>query len=230
MPLTIEETATSDAAAIPHPQEEATSSDAAPSLQSKRWHIAPPPAPQDLARLPDLPPLLVQLLHNRKLTDIAAIRDFLEGRFAPDNPYRLKGMNEAVTRLRQAIADEEQIAIYGDFDTDGVTATALLVETLSALGACVQPYIPHRVDEGYGLNLDALRHLYRQGVRLVVTVDCGIRSVKEVERASRGLDLIVTDHHTVGPELPPALAVINPKQPDCPYPFKDLAGVAWPSS
>ncbi|NIV40460.1 MAG: single-stranded-DNA-specific exonuclease RecJ, partial [Anaerolineae bacterium] len=84
---------------------------------------------------------------------------------------------------------------------------------------------PNRVDEGYGLNIEALRKLWRQGVRLVVTVDCGIRSIDEVERASRGLDLIVTDHHTVGDELPPALAVINPKRPDCPYPFKLLAGV-----
>jgi single-stranded-DNA-specific exonuclease len=165
------------------------------------------------------------LLHNRQLTEEEEVGDFLKGRLSANNPYRLKGMNEAVTRLRRAIAAEEEIAIYGDFDTDGVTATALLVEALSALGAHVRPYIPHRVDEGYGLNLDALRELYRQGVRLVVTVDCGIRSVKEVERASRGLDLIVTDHHNVSSELPPATAVINPKQTDCPYPFKDLAGV-----
>jgi single-stranded-DNA-specific exonuclease len=101
------------------------------------------------------------------------------------------------------------------------------VQALSALGARVQPYIPHRVDEGYGLNLKALRELYRQGVRVVVTVDCGIRSIHEVEQASRGLDLIVTDHHTLSHtgQLPPARAVINPKQPGCPYPFKDLSGV-----
>jgi len=130
-----------------------------------------------------------------------------------------------VACLRRAIRRGEAIAVYGDFDTDGVTATALLVQTLSAMGARVRPYIPHRVDEGYGLNLDALRKLYRQGVRVVVTVDCGIRSVDEVEQASQGLELIVTDHHSVGPALPPAVAVINPRQPGCPYPFKRLAGV-----
>jgi single-stranded-DNA-specific exonuclease len=130
-----------------------------------------------------------------------------------------------VDRLRRAVKKGERIAVYGDFDTDGVTATALLVQTLSALGARTLPYIPHRVKEGYGLNLEALRGLYRQGARVVVTVDCGIRSIDEVEAASRGLDLIITDHHTVGQDLPPAVAIVNPKQPGCPYPFKKLAGV-----
>lgn len=195
------------------------------SLQQKRWRIAPPVSPGHLARFADLPPLVVQLLANRRIDDPGEAHDFLAGRFAPDNPFRLKGMVEAVKRLRKAMRQGERIAVYGDFDTDGVTATALLVQTLSALGARVQHYIPHRVDEGYGLNLDALRHLYRQGVRVVVTVDCGIRSIHEVQQASQGLDLIVTDHHSVGEDLPPALATINPKQPGCPYPFKDLSGV-----
>ncbi len=195
------------------------------TLQSKRWKIAPPLSERELARLPDLPPLVVQLLHNRGLDDPGAARAFLAGRFPADNPFRLKGMHDAVERLRRAIRSGEQIAVYGDFDTDGVTATALLVEALSTLGARVVPYIPHRVDEGYGLNLDALRLLYSQGVRVVVTVDCGIRSIFEVEQAGRGLDLIVTDHHSVGERLPPAVATVNPKQPDCPYPFKDLSGV-----
>ena len=194
-------------------------------LQARRWKIAPPVGERDLARFPDLAPLVVQLLHNRRIDDLDEAYAFLTGRVGEDNPFRLKGMNEAVARLREAIRRGEPIAIYGDFDTDGVTATALLVQTLSALGARVEPYIPHRVDEGYGLNLDALRSLHRRGVRLVVTVDCGIRSVKEVTEASRELDLIVTDHHSVGNPLPPARAVINPKQPGCPYPFKDLSGV-----
>jgi single-stranded-DNA-specific exonuclease len=195
------------------------------SLQAKRWQIATPVSQSQLARFPDLPPLVVQLLHNRGIEDPDTAHDFLVGHFAPDNPFQLKGIDRAVDRVRQAIHREERIAIYGDFDTDGVTATALLAETLSALGARVEPYIPHRVDEGYGLNLDALRHLYRAGVRLVVTVDCGIRSVDEVEQASRGLDLIITDHHSVGRDLPPAVATINPKQPGCSYPFKQLSGV-----
>ena len=195
------------------------------TLPSKRWHIKPPVSQEHLARFADLPPLVVQLLLNREIDDPGAAHEFLEGRLTSHDPFQLKGMDQAVSRLRRALRTGEQIAIFGDFDTDGVTATALLVHALSALGARVIPYIPHRVDEGYGLNLDALRDLYRQGVRVVVTVDCGIRSIDEVQRASRGLDLIITDHHSVGKDLPPARAVVNPKQPGCPYPFKDLSGV-----
>ena len=191
-----------------------------------KWQIAPPVREDHLARFPQLSPLIVQLLYNRGITAPQDVRDFLAGARPADNPFRLKGMNQAVTRLRQAIRQGEPVAIYGDFDADGVTATALLVETLSALGARVEPYIPHRVDEGYGLNTDALHQLASQGVKVVVTVDCGIRSIEEVIHGRKlGLDLIITDHHSVGEEVPPALAVINAKQPDCPYPFKDLAGV-----
>jgi single-stranded-DNA-specific exonuclease len=195
------------------------------SIQSKRWKIAPPVDQQHLARFQDLPPLVIQLLHNRKIRDPGAAHEFLGGGTIDHDPFQLKGIHDAVARLRDAVRRREQIAIDGDFDTDGVTATALLVQTLAALGARVQPYIPHRVDEGYGLNLEALRTLYRRGVRLVVTVDCGIRSLDEVREASKGMDLIVTDHHTPGDDLPPALAVINPRQAGCPYPFKKLAGV-----
>ena len=193
--------------------------------QSKQWKVAPPVGEQELARLPDLPPLVVQLLHNRGVRDRAAARGFLTDGDDRHSPFQMKGMDQAVTRLRQAVRTGERVAVYGDFDTDGVTATVLLVQVLAAVGARVQPYIPHRVDEGYGLNLGALRHLYRRGVRVVVTVDCGIRSVQEIQQAQQALDLIVTDHHSVGSLLPPAIATINPKQEDCPYPFKDLAGV-----
>ena len=195
------------------------------TLQSKRWQIAQRVSKQQLTLFPDLAPLVVQLLHNRNLDDPGPVRDFLAGRVAVDNPFQLKGMNEAVTRLRQAIEKGEAIAVYGDFDADGVTATALVVQTLSALDAQVVPYIPDRVKEGYGLNLTALRKLYSQGIRVVVTVDCGIRSICEVREAGKGLAMIITDHHTPLDELPPALAVINPKQPDCPYPHENLAGV-----
>jgi len=191
-----------------------------------KWQIAPP-APEDhLARFAQLSPLIVQLLYNRGLTAPQDVQDFLAGARPDDNPFRLKGMNQAVTRLRQAIRQGELVAIYGDFDADGVTATTLLVETLSALGARVKPYIPHRVDEGYGLNTEALSQLASQGVGVVVTVDCGIRAIEEVSYGRElGLDFIITDHHSVGEEVPPVLAVINPKQPDCRYPFQDLAGV-----
>ncbi len=195
------------------------------TLQRTRWRVAPPVGVPDLNRFSGLPPLVVQLLFNRGIRDPDAARAFLEGRSALGSPFLLKDMARAVDRVRQAIRGGEPIAVYGDFDTDGVTATALLVEVLTSLGAKAEPYIPHRVDEGYGLNLEALRHLYREGARVVITVDCGIRSVEEVEQASRGLDLILTDHHSVGDDVPPAVAVINPKQRDCPYPFKDLSGV-----
>ncbi len=195
------------------------------SLKSRRWQVAQPVGQDQLDRFAGLSPLIVQLLHNRGIREPGAVANFLAGRFGPDNPFALAGVPEAVTRLRHAIRAQERIAVYGDFDTDGVAATALLVEALRSSGALVEPYIPHRVDEGYGLHLEALRELYRRGVRLVVTVDCGIRSLEEVKRASRGLDLIVTDHHSLAATLPPAVAVINPKRTDSAYPFRDLAGV-----
>ena len=194
--------------------------------QSKRWIVAPKVSIAHLARLSHVSPLIVQILANRGVTDPIMVDAFLNGEARTDNPFLIQGMNEAVERIRRAIRQGERIAVYGDFDADGVTSTALIVQVLSALGAFVRPYIPHRVDEGYGLNNRALAELAREGQRLVITVDCGIRSWDEVAFANRlGLDVIVTDHHSIGPELPPALAAINPKRPDCPYPFKGLAGV-----
>ncbi|NLE75747.1 MAG: single-stranded-DNA-specific exonuclease RecJ, partial [Chloroflexi bacterium] len=138
----------------------------------------------------------------------------------------MKGMNEAVDRIRTAIRRAEPIAVYGDFDADGVTATALLVQVLQGLGAKAREYIPHRVDEGYGLNQKALEGLLHQGYRLVISTDCGIRSAPEVAFAqTHGLDVIITDHHSPSDEIPPALTIVNPKQPGCPYPFKGLSGV-----
>ncbi len=191
-----------------------------------RWIIAPA-APSDLlARFPDLCPTVVQVLYNRNLRQPDKVRAFI-GQEAPlHDPFRLKGMSAAVERIQQAIQGGERIAVYGDFDADGVTSTVLLVQTLQALGATVAPYIPDRVDEGYGLNTDALDNLAERGATLIVTVDCGIRSADEVAYGNRlGLDIILTDHHSVGLQLPPALATLNPKQPGCEYPFKELAGV-----
>jgi single-stranded-DNA-specific exonuclease len=195
------------------------------SLPLKRWIEPRRLDEEDLARFATLRPLAIQLLRRRGVEDLDQAYDFLSCRPGDDDPARLKGLPEAVDRIRQAIDRGERMAVYGDFDADGVTATALLTEVLDALGAQVLPYIPDRVDEGYGLHIDALRELWRRGVRLVVTVDCGIRSLAEVEAASRGLDLIVTDHHRPLEDVPRALAVVNPKQPECSYPFKDFAGV-----
>jgi len=180
---------------------------------AKRWHIAPAVPPEHLSRLTDLHPLIVQVLYNRDIKDSDAVLTFLEGGKDGANPFALQGMHEAVSRVRRALRHGERIAVYGDFDADGVTATALLVQTLEALGGRVQPYIPDRVDEGYGLNEEALQDLAQDGVSLVITVDCGVRAVDEIAAANRlGLDVVVTDHHTVDSRLPDAVAVVDPKR------------------
>lgn len=200
------------------------------SIPFKRWQVAPVLPPVLRQELRDISPVLAQILYNRGLTDKAHIQAFLSGRYLEsDDPFRLCDMDKAVDRIGQAIKRDENIVVYGDFDADGVTSTVLLVEALRGLGlsrAQVQPYIPDRVDEGYGLNVEALTTLREKGTGLVISVDCGIRSVAEVAHAKAiGLDMIVTDHHSLGGELPPAVAVINPKRPDSAYPETMLAGV-----
>ena len=174
-----------------------------------------------------LTPLLIQLLHNRGIEDPAEFEPFLT---ADDRlshvPLLLPDMDKAVTRILRALLGDEIIAVYGDFDADGITGTALLMEGLSHLGARATHYIPHRVDEGHGLNFPALKGLREKGVTLVVTVDCGISGSPEVELGQEmGLDFIITDHHEVPASLPPALASIDPKRHDSTYPFSELAGV-----
>jgi len=171
--------------------------------------------------------LLVQLLYNRGVREQEDMRRFVDCQApAGTDPYELKGMEQAVQRLRRAIDQGELVAVYGDYDADGITATAVMLQTLTALGARVRSYIPDRFEEGYGLNEDAISYLFEQGVQLILTVDNGIRSVSDVSFGNElGIEFIITDHHMPGVEIPPALAVINPKQPDCPYPYKQLAGV-----
>jgi single-stranded-DNA-specific exonuclease len=191
----------------------------------KKWEVLQP-APAAFFDTIAEHPLLLQVLYNRGLRTSDEVNAFLTRTDAvKENPYRLRDMSEAVARLLRALEKGETICVYGDFDADGVTATALLVTALQAAGGRVGPYIPDRVDEGYGLNLEAIDRIAAQA-KLMVTVDCGIRSVQEVTHAMRlGMDVIVTDHHSVGPQLPPALAVINPRRQDCPSKFERLAGV-----
>lgn len=172
-------------------------------------------------------PILRQLLWNRGFETHEGARQFLLAQPpAGIEPENMLGIPHAVDRLRWALRHAEPIAVYGDYDADGVTATALLTQALQSLGAEVRGYIPNRFDEGYGLNNEALRTLYNEGIRLVITVDCGIRSIDEAEYAkSLGMDLIITDHHHPGAEIPSAIAVINPKQAADAYPEKNLAGV-----
>ncbi len=196
------------------------------SPRPKRWQVAPPAPPSHIARFSDLHPIVVQVLYNRGVTDPAEVAAFLTGEHGEASPFDLKDMPAAITRLRQALRAGEPIVVYGDFDADGITATALLVQTLRALGGRVRPYIPHRLDEGYGLHEEALTQLASDGIRVAVTVDCGARALDEVACANRlGLDVIITDHHSVGAKLPAAVAVVDPKRADSRYPFGELAGV-----
>lgn len=197
-------------------------------MHNKRWVIQSPITPQAREALAAFPPVLGQILFNRGIYTDADARTFLRAQPSFNNdPFQLTGMQTAVDRIQFALSHNEPIAVYGDYDVDGVTATALMAEALKKLGADVRSYIPNRFDEGYGLNKDALDVLKADGVKLVITVDCGIRSPDEALHARTiGLDLIISDHHHPdGDSLPPALAVINPKQPGDLYPDKDLAGV-----
>jgi single-stranded-DNA-specific exonuclease len=198
-------------------------------MLAKHWSIAPALAP-DLVkeyRRQAISEAVAQILYNRAILPYDAGKYLLIPEQKP-NPFELTGMRAAVDRIRDAIKQSKSIAIYGDFDADGVTSTALMVSFLRALGANVRPYIPHRIDEGYGLNTPALQALARQGVRLVVTVDCGVRSIDEVRAGvEAGLDIIITDHHSIGADgiVPDkALAVVNPQQDESSL-FKGLAGV-----
>lgn len=181
--------------------------------KEKFWRVLSPISDEVRSRLSEYHPVMAQVLYNRGQDTPEKVRVFLEGgEKSLHNPFDMHGMPDAVARIRYAIKKHELIAVYGDFDADGVTSTALLTQAITALGGRVKPYIPNRVDEGYGLNEEALRSLLDEGVKLVITVDCGIRSVEEVAFGNAlGLDLIITDHHSVGEDLPDALAVIDPK-------------------
>lgn len=193
---------------------------------TKRWKVAENLTPESDQALAAYPPIMRQILFNRGVHEgVQAIR-YLEGRFEAGDPFLLTDMREAVDRLVFALEKREKIAVYGDFDVDGVTATVLMVEVLQRLGGVVEAYIPNRFDEGYGLNIDALESLAARDVRVVLTVDCGIRSLVEATRAAElNLDLIISDHHHPGADLPEAYAVICPKRDDDQYPEKNLAGV-----
>ena len=170
--------------------------------------------------------LVTGILLERGFNDVDSMREFLYGSKEPfHNPFLLKGMEATVARVERALENGEQITVYGDYDVDGITASSLLYVYLERRGAKVNTYIPKRKSEGYGLNDEALKSIYENGTTLVITVDCGISGLHEVAQAPEGLDIIITDHHTVPVELPNAYAIINPKQEDCSYPFKDLSGV-----
>ena len=179
-----------------------------------------------LAAKVGISPVTAGILWNRGLREENEIRDFLFGKKDTYyDPFLMKDMRLAAERILQAVEAHERIAVYGDYDVDGITASSLLYLYLTGLHANVSTYIPKREGEGYGLNNEALLSLHEEGVTLVITVDCGISGVKEVAEAPRGMDIIITDHHRPPEILPMAFAIVNPKQADCRYPFKGLSGV-----
>ena len=206
---------------------------------NQQWQLLPP-APDEYLSACGLSPLIAQLLYNRGVKADEA-EPFLAADHRLDhNPFLLPDMSQAVSRIYKALLSREKVAIYGDFDVDGVTATAILVEGLSWLGeeggptqhhtlsgeGRIVPYIPDRFYEGRGLQPPAIEELHSQGVSLVITVDCGISNLAETKQAQgMGIDIIITDHHIPPATLPQAIAVIDSKRKDSRYPYPDLAGV-----
>ena len=198
-------------------------------MVSPRWDLLPVDETESttLAAALNLDPTIARLLCQRGLSDPELAERFLHPSLDHlHDPMALADMGAAVDRIRAAIARKERIAIHGDYDVDGVTSTVILRRALELLGADVMHFIPERLRDGYGLQPAAIERLHADGVALVVSVDCGIRGADAARRArDLGVDLIITDHHEPDTELPPALAVINPKRHDCTYPDKHLAGV-----
>ena len=199
-------------------------------MQEKIWEYKSEKIKKDaiiaFAEKLQLPPLIAALLLTRGINTEALAEKYLKKSLENiHNPFLLNDMDIAADRIITAINENEKITIYGDYDVDGITSTSMLYKFLRSIGADAEYYIPDRKD-GYGLNIIAINKIARNGTKLMITVDCGITSVGEVEFAkTQRLDVIITDHHTCKEELPRALAVINPKRPDSTYPFDALAGV-----
>lgn len=196
--------------------------------KEKRWRIMPGESTteSELSTALSVHPIVAKLLVNRGITTVAAGAAFLHGTLDTLlDPFGLKGMAEAVAAIEKALAAQEPIVVYGDYDVDGITATSLLYRFLKKCDAKVSYYIPERQSEGYGLNAEALEHIIEQGAKLVITVDCGISSHDIVAGVKDRLPMIITDHHTAPETIPDSVAVINPKQPGCLYKDKNLSGV-----
>ncbi|MDP2173353.1 MAG: single-stranded-DNA-specific exonuclease RecJ [Candidatus Cloacimonadaceae bacterium] len=199
----------------------------------KEWVIPKTLSADEKARIKELsdglkcPKLISELLWRRGLRTEAEIRAFFEPQLDQQyDPFLFPEMEKAVQRVIRAIQSKEHITIYGDYDVDGTTSTALLLLGLKRIGAQIDFYIPHRMIDGYGLSLSSLDQLKENGTSLILSVDCGVNALEEIEAINEmGMEIIITDHHNPKEELPKALAIINPKLPGCPYPFPHLAGV-----
>ncbi len=201
--------------------------------KEKRWisrFVETPESAKSIREISDtlgLHPVVARLLYSRGYTDSDSAKRFLymESEILC-NPFEMLGIEAAVARVYRAVEDGERITIYGDYDVDGVTSVCTLYLYLKSLGASVDYYIPNRSGEGYGVSVSAINAIKDAGTTLIITVDTGITANEEIEHASKiGVDVVVTDHHECRTDIPNAVAVVNPHQPDCPYPFKELAGV-----
>lgn len=194
----------------------------------KRWQLAKP-APKDfIEKFPEYSPLVLQLLYNRGLTTQTQIDEFFNPDYEGDlhDPFLYSDMEKAVKRILKAAKNKEKVAVYGDYDADGVTSTVLLVELLQKIGISGQVYIPDRRKEGYGLKEKAIEWLASKGVSLIVTCDCGVSNYEEVKFAKKkGIEMIITDHHHIAHKLPKAYAVVCAKKEEDKYPFEELTGV-----
>ncbi len=195
----------------------------------QKWELheeAPLEQIEELGRQTGVPTIVARALYNRGLTDAQAVENFFNPSTALlHDPFLMKDMDRAVDRILRALREKEPITLYGDYDVDGITSVSMLYLFFRDLGGLVYPYIPDRQTEGYGLSAQGIREAAARG-GLVLSVDCGITSPGEARLAEQlGLSLIISDHHEPADELPNAAAVVDPKRPDCAYPFKDLAGV-----
>jgi len=200
------------------------------SLLNKRWILRNPPleTAEQIASSLDLLPVVARLLINRKIEGVDEAEIFVKAELASlHDPFLMNGMELAVDRILMAIENKESIRLFCDYDVDGVTSAAFLTHFFSDIGINVGYYLPERMKEGYGLNEAAVRAIRKEGASLMITADCGITAVREVELArSLGLDVIITDHHQVGSEgLPKAVTVLNPHRSNCDYPYRFLSGV-----
>jgi len=195
-------------------------------MKKRQWVIEPADDRREqLAKSLNVSPLLAQVLINRGITDSDKASVFLRPKLTElIDPARMPGIEPAVQRIKQAIRNSEKITVYGDYDVDGITGVAILWQVLTILGAEVDYYIPHRIDEGYGLNTEAIGTLAKSGTKLLVTVDCGVTALHSAELAAQlGLDLVITDHHQIDSKLPQAVAIVHPGLEES-YPNQDSAG------
>ena len=196
----------------------------------KRWNVLLPPPQSFFDEHPELPPISVTLLHHRNLTTQEQIDEFLNPDYGEDihDPYLFQDMEKTVARIFQAIEQNEKITVHGDYDADGVSGSTILTTMFRSLGyENTDVYIPHREKDGYGLNANTVNYLHEQGTKLIITCDCGISNAPEVDLANeKGIDVIITDHHSIPEILPKAHSIIHPKIESEPYPDKTLAGGA----